>query len=155
MARETDPRAIRGSVEIRGEFYFFCAKKELLFYILNVKSSRSGRWKWPKMELIKFLLLFVVGKSRGQCPLVCHCDDHDKTATCVQQGLDAVPENLPWFVQELSLSENQIQRLPKDAFPKKSNIQECGLIFTSSLVFIPILISQLYLQLCFNSTILF
>ena len=69
-------------------------------------------------------ILWLSGRGWSQCPLVCHCDDHDKTAQCVAQSLDAVPENLPWFVQELSISENLIKRIPKDAFPKKNNIQD-------------------------------
>jgi hypothetical protein len=71
-----------------------------------------------------FLLFCFVLKGQGQCPLVCHCDEHDKTAQCAQQDLEAVPENLPWFVQELIISENKIKKVPKDAFPKKNNIQE-------------------------------
>jgi len=68
------------------------------------------------------LLIFRFNSVRAQCPLVCSCDDHDKTANCESQELEAVPENLPWFVQDLSLSENKLNRIPKNAFPGKNNL---------------------------------
>lgn len=78
--------------------------------------------------MILTILIGLLTLAQSQCPSGCICDEHDKSAQCVQTDEDAkfvhIPDGLPWYVQEVILTDNLIKIIPADAIPKRNNIQE-------------------------------
>ena len=77
--------------------------------------------------MILTILVGLLTFAQSQCPSGCICDEHDKSAQCVQTDEDAkfvhIPDGLPWYVQEVILTDNLIKVIPADAIPKRNNIQ--------------------------------
>ena len=63
--------------------------------------------------MLRYALFVCLFNNVYGCPVQCVCDEHDKTAKCNDNELDTIPLNLPWFVQEVLLQNNNRQSFKK------------------------------------------
>ncbi|OCT80516.1 trophoblast glycoprotein [Xenopus laevis] len=107
-----------------------------LFSLLGVwRSGRRGPGLRVKAERKKEVILFVCvllqvlsdvssqPEQQSPCPTSCECFETSRTVTCEKKNLHAVPQNIPPYVQNLSIAGNNISTL-NGAFTQQQPLSE-------------------------------
>ena len=84
----------------------------------------------PKKSIYLVITILVTVKSDTSCPRGCRCYPSKYQRSVVCQGADykSLPTDLPSWMAQLDMSNNQISHLDADAFAKFPDLNEVKMV---------------------------